>query len=267
MKIFYFLIFIGFISACNTPKNEKIYNQDLTLIKDVNVLDVRTGDILKNKFILIGSGEVIDILDEQPESKEIVTVIEASGNYLMPGLAEMHAHIPSPDWGRENYEETLFLYLSNGVTTIRGMLGHPLHLELIEKALKNEILSPRIITSSPSFNGNTVPTPEDAVEKVVAYKEAGYDFLKLHPGIKREVFDTLVKTAKLVDIPYAGHVSIEVGIRHALESGYATVDHVDGFIEGLVPEEKGLDPASNGFFGYNFTNEADTNLISQLVEI
>ncbi|MBT29681.1 MAG: amidohydrolase [Thalassobius sp.] len=267
MKIFYFLIFIGFISACNTPKNEKIYNQDLTLIKDVNVLDVRTGDILKNKFILIGSGEVIDILDEQPESKEIVTVIEASGNYLMPGLAEMHAHIPSPDWGRENYEETLFLYLSNGVTTIRGMLGHPLHLELIEKALKNEILSPRIITSSPSFNGNTVPTPEDAVEKVVAYKEAGYDFLKLHPGIKREVFDTLVKTAKLVDIPYAGHVSIEVGIRHALESGYATVDHVDGFIEGLVPEEKGLDPASNGFFGYNFTNEADTNLISELVEM
>ena len=267
MKIFYFLIFIGFISACNTPKNEKIYNQDLTLIKDVNVLDVRTGDILKNKFILIGSGEVIDILDEQPESKEIVTVIEASGNYLMPGLAEMHAHIPSPDWGRENYEETLFLYLSNGVTTIRGMLGHPLHLELIEKALKNEILSPRIITSSPSFNGNTVPTPEDAVEKVVAYKEDGYDFLKLHPGIKREVFDTLVKTAKLVDIPYAGHVSIEVGIRHALESGYATVDHVDGFIEGLVPEEKGLDPASNGFFGYNFTNEADTNLISELVEM
>ena len=267
MKIIYFLLFFSCLISCTSPNNEKVYNEDLTLINDVNILDIKTGEVLENKCILIANGKILEILNEKPDSHEIVTVIEASGNYLMPGLSEMHAHIPSPNWGRENIEETLFLYLSNGVTTIRGMLGHPVHLELRDKALQNEILSPRIFTSSPSFNGNTVPTPETAEVKVREYKKAGYDFLKLHPGIKLDVFDTLVKTAKEVGIPYAGHVSIDVGIRHALESGYATVDHVDGFIEGLVPKEKGLDPSSNGFFGYNFTYDADTNLIDELVEM
>ena len=99
------------------------------------------------------------------------------------------------------------------------------------------------------------------------YAAEGYDFLKIHPGIQREVFDTLVKTAREAGIAFAGHVPVQVGIRHALESGYATVDHVDGYLEGLVPESAGVDPEENGFFGYNFTPLADTTLIDGLMAL
>ena len=75
------------------------------------------------------------------------------------------------------------------------MLGHPIHLELREQAEKNEILSPRIYTSSPSLNGNSVQSVEEARNKVNTYASEGYDFLKLHPGIKREVFDEIVRVA------------------------------------------------------------------------
>ena len=75
----------------------------------------------------------------------------------------------------------------------------------------------------------------------------------------------MVATAKQVGIPFAGHVPVDVGIKHALQSGYASIDHVDGFLEGLVPEEASVNPNENGFFGYNFTDLADPELIDGLV--
>ena len=262
MKTFSFSLLIVLLVACQSPKPD-IVSVDF-IIENVNILDVRSGEILENRHVLIKEGKVHKISKEKVDNQS-ETIIDGSGKYLMPGLTEMHAHIPSPDWGRDDANETLFLYLANGVTTIRGMLGHEAHLKLREQALNNEIISPRIFISSPSVNGNTVKTVDEARQKVTQYKEDGYDFLKLHPGLKREVFDEVVKTAKEVGIKYAGHVAIDVGVNHAIENGYATIDHVDGFIEGLVPSDAGVDPNANGFFGYNFTDLVDLDLIGPMV--
>jgi len=262
----YFLVFFLALCGCTATQKDTPSRVE-TIVSDVKILDVRNGNVLAEKHVMIDSGKILQIIDSSAELPDADTVINGSGKFLMPGLAEMHAHIPSPEWGRNLTKETLFLYLSNGVTTIRGMLGHPIHLELREQAKNNEILSPRIYTSSPSLNGNTVPTKEEARNKVMTYHDEGYDFLKLHPGIKREVFDEIVKTAQEVGIPYAGHVSVFVGIRHALESNYTSVDHVDGFLEGLVPESADVAPDENGFFGYSFTDLVEQEKISELVAL
>ena len=85
--------------------------------------------------------------------------IAAAGKYLMPGLAEMHAHVPPQAHDPQLIEDTLFLYVANGITTARSMLGAPHHLALRERASERGVVSPRIVTSGPSLNGNTVPTP------------------------------------------------------------------------------------------------------------
>ncbi len=258
-----YLTLLLILTACSsTPTYEM--SADGIVVANVNIINVRDGSILPGQHVFIDSGRIVKISSE-PSVPTGATTIDGQGRYLLPGLAEMHAHIPSPQWGRSNLNETLFLYLSNGITTIRGMLGHPVHLELREQALSNEILSPRIFTSSPSVNGNTVRTVEEAREKIAAYKEDGYDFLKMHPGLKLEVFNEIVKIANEVGIPFAGHVSVDVGIRNALESGYASVDHIDGFLEGLVPAKAGVDPTTNGFFGFNFVDLADPNNLDDLV--
>ncbi len=237
------------------------------LVDNIHVVDVRKGTIIENQQIVIDSGKIQSITDRVKDPGSYTNFMDGMGQYIVPGLSEMHAHIPSPPTSQLRIEETLFLYLSNGITTIRGMLGHPMHLELKEKVAQKQILSPRIFTSSPSLNGNSVRTPEEAREKVKAYAKAGYDFLKIHPGIKLEVFEELVATAKEEGIPYAGHVPVAVGINRALESGYATIDHIDGFLEGLVPEEADVNPEENGFFGFSFTALADTTRIGSLVRL
>lgn len=260
-----FILLLLVLSSC--AQSQKIeLGEDAIVITNVNVIDVRDGSIAQNQIVVVDSGKIKEVSTAIDLPKG-VQKIDGTGKFLMPGLAEMHAHIPSPQWGRSNINETLFLYLSNGVTTIRGMLGHPLHLELREQALNNEILSPRIFTSSPSVNGNSVKTIEEAREKIRAYKEAGYDFLKMHPGLQLDVFNEIVKTAAEVGIPFSGHVSVDVGIQNSLYAGYSTVDHVDGFLEGLVPESVDVDPAANGFFGFDFTELADMSKVDELVQL
>ncbi|MGB5820674.1 MAG: amidohydrolase family protein [Saonia sp.] len=271
MKKIIFTLWVVALTSCNQAQEKKQIGEEISdaalWISNTNIVDVRKGTILENRHIIIDSGKIRRISESVDNPEKYALKIDGKGKYVLPGLAEMHAHIPPPSTSKERLEETLFLYLSNGITTIRGMLGDATHLELREKAEKGEILSPRIFTSSPSLNGNSVKTKEEAISKVTAYQKEGYDFLKIHPGIQKEVFDQLVQTADEVGIRFAGHVPVDVGIRHALESRYASIDHVDGFLEGLVPTSENVNATDNGFFGYNFTPLADTSKIDELVAL
>src|SRR5690606_37125455 len=82
--------------------------------------------------------------------------IDGSGKFLIPGLAEMHGHVPPPTAPAELTEETLFLYLANGITTVRGMLGAPGQLDLRERANSGALLSPTLYLAGPSFSGGSV---------------------------------------------------------------------------------------------------------------
>jgi hypothetical protein len=53
-----------------------------------------------------------------------------------------------------------------------------------------------------------------------------------------------------------------VGVRRALEAKQATIDHLDGYLEALVPEAQ---RAAGGFFGLNLADAADRSLIPELV--
>jgi imidazolonepropionase-like amidohydrolase len=256
-----FIIVCCLLSACTkAPEADFAFS-------NVNVLTMENDQVLENQTVVIKDGRIIAMGNsESLSTKNSIQIIDAQGQYLMPGLAEMHAHIPGNQNGTDLAEETLFLYLSNGITLIRGMLGQPYHLELREQVKNGEILGPIIYTSGPSFNNNTVTSAAQGSDRVKEQKEAGYDFLKLHPGLTRENFDAIVKTANELQIPYAGHVSTGVGIRRAIESKYGSIDHIDGYLEGLVPIGEALDPDSNGFFGVNFTSKADLTIIPELVQ-
>ena len=64
---------------------------------------------------------------------------------------------------------------------------------------------------------------------------AGYDFIKLLRGLSRAEFDAAVEAGAEAGIALAGHVSEDVGVGRALEARQATIDHLDGYIQYLIP--------------------------------
>ena len=234
---------------------------------DVTVIPMDRERSLPHQTVLVGGDRILEI---GPTDRVKVPAgglrVDGRGKFLIPGLAEMHAHIPGGQASDSEVERTLFLYVAGGITTIRGMLGHPRHLELRARAARGEIVSPTIYTSGPSFNGNSVPTPRSAAERVSEQKAAGYDFLKIHPGIKREVFDTLAASAQRAGIKLAGHVPLDVGLQRALEARYASIDHLDGYVEAMVRSGSPISPTQSEFFGLNLGEHLDASRLSALVK-
>ena len=263
------LIGILFLFVLNTIQAQvSVLDVPLVAITDVHVITMKEDAVLENQTVLIKNGKIKKYgPDDKVKVGRKYQIIKGNGGYLMPGISEMHAHIPTLQEGDDtNVRETLLLYLSNGVTIIRGMLGSPYHLKLREAVAKKEVLGPRIFTSSPSMNGNSVTSKEEAEQKVRQYKKDGYDFLKIHPGIQLDVFEVLVQTAKEVGITFSGHVPLAVGIERAIDFGYASIDHLDGYVEGLVPADAGVSPNEGGLFGFNFTEIADAKQIAPLAK-
>lgn len=162
------------------------------------------------------------------------TRIDGRGKFLMPGLAEMHAHVPPGNPTPQQLADIMFLYVANGITTIRGMLGAPYQIELKQQLASGAMLGPRFFAAAPSLNGNTAPNPAAAVALVRQAKLTGYDLVKIHPGVSRETWDAAVTEMQAQGLSYAGHVPMGVGVVHAMRTGIATIDHVDGYLEASV---------------------------------
>jgi imidazolonepropionase-like amidohydrolase len=228
----------------------------------VNVVPMDRETVLRDQTVVIADGRITAVGSKASVQVPAgATVIPAAGKYLMPALAEMHAHIPGGNEPDAAVERTLLLYAANGNATIRGMLGDPRHLAFRERAAKGELFSPRIYTSGPSLNGNSVPSKEAAIQAVTSQKAAGYDLLKIHPGIERDVFDALAAKAQELKVDFAGHVPLAVGLHRALEARYRSIDHLDGYVEAMSKT-----PLDSQFFGVNLVNDLDEAKIPALVQ-
>jgi imidazolonepropionase-like amidohydrolase len=233
--------------------------EPVVVFERVNVIPMDRERTIAERTVIVRDGRIAEI--GAPNAVTVpagATRVDGRGKFLMPALAEMHAHIPTD---RAEAERVLFMYVANGIGTIRSMLGDPSHFTLRARATRGEIVAPTMYLSGPSFSGQTTPSPEAATSRVVEQKKAGYDLLKIHPGVPRDAFDALAKTADSQGIRFAGHVPAAVGLQRALEARYWTIDHIDGYIEALAkpgaPEGQ--------LFGINLIGQLDESRIASLV--
>jgi imidazolonepropionase-like amidohydrolase len=238
---------------------------DVTAFVNVNVLPMSAERVIAQQTVIVRDGVIRTIgnVDEVPVPEE-ARVVDGTDRFLIPGLAEMHAHVP-PATSSE-LERDFALFIANGVTTVRGMLGHPSHLQLREDLRKNRIQGPRLITSGPSLNGRSVSGAADGARQVRQQHSAGYDFIKIHPGLDDAEFAAIAETANELGIPLAGHVPVAVGLDNALQAGMASIDHLDGYMAALMPPKYDASGGYGGFFDVLLADDVDTDPIASLAE-
>ncbi|MGI9625491.1 MAG: amidohydrolase family protein [Longimicrobiales bacterium] len=201
----------------------------------VNVIPMADESVLENQTVVVKDGVIAQVGPaDAVQVAEGTELIDGAGHYLMPGLSEMHAHVPPQlDPPREVLEDIMFLYIANGITTIRGMLGAPYQIGLADELESGSMVGPTFYPAAPSLNGNTATDSETTAQLVRDHKAAGYDLLKIHPGIPLDSWDQLAATAEEEGISFAGHVPADVGLLHALETGMTCIDHLDGYVEAI----------------------------------
>ena len=127
------------------------------LLKDVDVVDVKRGQLNHHRGILFVDGRITDIVGTRDlDSVSADAVFDCSGLVAIPGLINCHCHILMPGGlgialdlavslrrqALRNFEECAV----RGVTTVREASSLPLVLNKLTRKIDNlELLGPRVV--------------------------------------------------------------------------------------------------------------------------
>jgi imidazolonepropionase-like amidohydrolase len=213
---------------------------DVTVFVDVNVVPMDRERVLEHRTVLVRDGRIAAVTRAGQEVALPAGArrIDGRGRYLLPGLADMHAH----NW----YEAEHLLFLANGVTTIRNMWGTPKQLGWRREIEAGERLGPTLHTTGPILDGRPPVWPESTVVTTVEAARAavrrcraeGYPSLKVYGGLRREVYGALVGEARALGLRVVGHVPRAVGLEGALEARQDSIEHLEGYLD-LAPDRQG----------------------------
>lgn len=213
MRLFILFLFITPTLIC----------QNLVL-QGVNVIPVNSNTVIMGCDVFIKGGKIEKIkpAGSLPYAK-YYAVIDCKGKYVMPGLADMHAHFPD-DKSPIQLPEYLSLNLAAGVTTIRSMRGEEYQLALRDSIVGKKKLAPTIYVSYVFPESDSLLT-KDSIEKIVLHaKNKKYDFIKYLGGINEKNISYLAESCKKNNMTVAGH-AYSRSLMRSVELGFTSVEH------------------------------------------
>ena len=227
--------------------NEPTQAQQLTIVH-ANVVDVATGKVQPDMTVVIAGQRIAKVSPSARAAPPTGRVVDASGQYLIPGLWDMHTHVYFDGTAAAGTDLILPLLLANGITGIRDM-GSELEAVLQARAdvAAHRLLGPRMVVSGPMLDGPKSPykaaiaiaTAEDGRKAVDQLKARGVDFIKVQSLVPRDAYFAIAAEAKKVGLPLDGHVPDAVRAAEALTAGQRTFEHLIGIFEASSTAEDG----------------------------
>ena len=209
------------------------------IIKDINIITMTNNKVLAKSSILIQNGKIAAIAPFRTLFKsKTARIINGKGKFLMPGLAEMHSHLPMAS----KVDTVLLENVAAGVTHLRVMNSSTPQLDLKARLdSKPEIIAPHIYYS----HIITRDIKYDAAQfdsLMVSIKKNKLDFIKLLSVANEEVFATLMRTANKHQITVCGHYPSGIQLEKVLQSGYKSIEHLAGYekITNAIDLEKAI---------------------------
>jgi imidazolonepropionase-like amidohydrolase len=226
MKVLTALVALACPLACATGQQPPT---PPVAIVNVNVLPMDREHVVAAQTVVIERGMITRM--GPTRSTPVATgsdIIDGTGKYLIPGLADLHIHLHSSSETEQRH--ILQLFVVNGVTTVLNLRGTPQILELRAAVAEGRILGPTIYTAGPYVNEPFVTTPDEVERAVVDQRAAGYDFIKLHGSLSRESYARLNAAARREGIRVVGHAPRNLGVAAMFDERQYAVAHAEEFI-------------------------------------
>lgn len=219
-------------------------------IANVNVVDVRAGVILPNRTVLIAGDRISAVTAGDQILSPGMTVVDAGGGFMIPGLWDMHAHLRgngTPPWLTTDW--LMPLVLAHGVTGVRDMTSDcdgpgqgPVclsqMLEWQESIESGALLGPRLMALS-SFQINppwSYEVSEEEARRVVqALAGMGVSNLKIYDRLAPEALAWISDEAFRLGLSVWGHVPLRMGAREASRAGLRSIEHARDFLFDCFP--------------------------------
>jgi hypothetical protein len=204
---------------------------EVTAFVHVNVVPMDRDRVLTDQTVLVNKG-LITTIGRDLRVPNGARVIDATGKFLSPGLADMHSH--------SDTREDMKVYLANGVTTLLNLGGASSDFvdQLMPLLNRGERPGPHVyaalrIDGTPQYGQVVVKTPEEARWAVRLAKTNGYSFMKLYNNLSPAAFAAVEDEARKQGLGLAGHHLEAVPLRTEIEGGQFLVAHLEEIIYAL----------------------------------
>jgi imidazolonepropionase-like amidohydrolase len=233
-------ILLAFVSHSNADDKK---DAKPIAIDHVTIIDVTGGPALPEMTVVIDGGRIASVGKSGdmviPEKADI---INATGKFLIPGLWDMHVHMPAPSY--------LPLFLANGVTGIREMHAFfpAMILKMRQDIQEGKLLGPRMVAAGAIIDGpkpfwpGSLPAAneEEGRKAVQALKKQGADFIKVYTKLPRPAYLAIADEAKKQGLSFVGHVPESISAAEASDLGQKSMEHLFGILLACSSEEEKL---------------------------
>jgi imidazolonepropionase-like amidohydrolase len=241
-------------------KMDPTKNKTLAIVGG-NVVDVESGQTLRNQTIIIENG----LIRETGAVASIkipanATIIHAEGKTILPGLWDMHSHFEQAEWGPA--------YLAAGVTTVRDCGNEFGYINAIKTSIDSHNgVGPNIlkagIVDGPGDKGLGIvraTTEEEAIRVVNMYKNNGFVQIKIYSSVKPAIVKAICIEAHRLGLTVTGHIPMGMTIQQGVEAGMDQVNHMQYVFSVMKKNKDGsvnLDDSSS-IAALNFLKEHKT---------
>ena len=229
LKLVMFGLSLAVTGAIGCAKQPATIEADY-VFENVNVIPLTEEVVLASKAVAVSNGNIVAIVDQSSANRiKASTRVDVAGQYLMPGLADMHIHM------RMAPQAAFNLFLANGVTTVfnMGLADRNGDIEINHLQLRDDIATgrvdgPRYLVSGPQLHAKELPSVA-AVERVLdEHVERGYDVIKVHGPLDNKVYDNLIAGIRERGLRVTGHAQQLRPLSHSLRQD--AIEHIEEFL-------------------------------------
>lgn len=218
----------------------------------VTVINPGAQSVLTDQAVVITGSRIGTVTAAKGfQAPSQARIVDGSGQFLIPGLWDMHVHSVFGDWFPRGRDVILPLFVANGVTGVRDMGGElATLLQWRTEISAGKLTGPRMVFSGPMLDGYLADgkktrfpssvvtmTPAQAIAAVDSLKSQHADFIKVQSEIPLDAYLAAAGEAHKQGLPFVGHVPSRVRLVEAVNAGQKSVEHLMGIFEGCSTEE------------------------------
>ncbi|MEO7804335.1 MAG: amidohydrolase family protein, partial [Actinomycetota bacterium] len=205
-------------------------------IVGATVIPMDSERVVENQTVVIESGRIRSMGPTPQIDVTNMRVVDGSGKYLLPALADMHVH----HWDLSEAA----MYLANGVAVVRNMWGASFHLAAQQLIDRGEVPGPRIITTSPLVDGlgrtgttlwpdsGFITHPSQAKPLIERHVKQGFSQIKVYQQLTQEALSALGRASQEAGVMMVGHCPDDITYERSIDSGMGCFEHLTGIFTG-----------------------------------